>query len=71
MSKPRIGMSFALATLSFPLPISPTSAQTYRGRLTGTLAGQSEAVVAGRNVNLTNLDLACLAMRGSTHEEEL
>jgi ABC-type Mn2+/Zn2+ transport system permease subunit len=48
-----------------------TSAQTFRGRITGIVTDESKAVVAGANVRLTNVGFACLAMLGSAHEEKL
>ncbi len=44
----------------------PTSAQAFRGRITGIVTD-----VAGANVTLTSVGFACLPMLGSVHEEEL
>ena len=51
--------------------VSLTSAQPFRGRITGIATDESTAVVAGANVTLANVGFACLAMLGSDHEEEL
>ena len=48
-----------------------TSAQTFRGRITGILTDESKALIAGADVTWTNVGFACLPMLGSAHEEEL
>ena len=48
-----------------------TSAQTFRGRITGIRTDESKAVVVGANVTLTNVGFAWRPMLGSAHEEKL
>ena len=70
MTNSRIGFR-AVAMIAALVFVSLTSAQTFRGRITGIVTDESKAVVAGANVTLTNVGFACLALLGSAHEEEL
>ncbi len=48
-----------------------TSAEIFRGRVTGIVTDESKTAAAGANVRLTNVGSACPARRGSAHEEKL
>ena len=72
ISKQPIAMPFVVATrLALVLSMSPGLAQMFQYPIAGLRADESKAVVAGANVTLTNLGVACLAMLGTTDKEKL
>lgn len=70
MTNSRMGFSFIVVSGALVV-VWLTSAQTFRGRITGIVMNESKARVACANVALTNVGFSCLAMLGSAHEEEL
>jgi len=70
MTDSRIGF-WVVVMIAALVVVWLTSAQTFRGCITGMLTDESKAVLAGATVTLNNVGLACLAMLGSAHEEDL